>query len=384
MKTAGFDLRPLQAGYKASKTRGIGVYTRNVLKRRFAAPAGLSIAPFHDPLYESVEAEEHGSTPYGMNGVETFLKRRMREAAAQYTLMRRVVERTARAAGAGLIFFPAHLDAPAGLSIPYAVTAHDMIQAAMMGRFHGSLKSRALLRKQTAVLRGARLVIAVSGHTKGDVVRYAGAEPDRVVVIHNGVDEVFRPGVSLPAGRFDLPERFILNVGGIDPRKNVDILLRAFAGFAKERSEYALVMTGAMEDDPEYPGFRRRVKEMGLEGKVKNLGYVTRGELAGLYGLADVFLYPSLYEGFGLPVLEAMACGAPVVAANRSSIPEVAGDAAVLLNPEEPEVFTEALLTLADSEAERKKLSRAGVERAAGFSWDACAERTYEALASAF
>ncbi|MGK7345286.1 MAG: glycosyltransferase family 4 protein [Candidatus Nitrospinota bacterium M3_3B_026] len=382
MKTVGFDLRPLQGGYKASKTRGIGVYTRNLIKRRNLIPEGLSPAAFHDPLYESEEAGEYGSAPYRLNAVEIFLKRRMGETASQYTLMRRVVERTARAAGAGLMFFPTHLDAPPGLSIPYAVTAHDMIQAVMMERFYGSRRSRAVLRKQIAALQGARLVIAVSEHTKGDVVRLAGVEHGRIAVIHNGVDEVFRPGAP-PPGRFVLPERFILNVGGIDPRKNVDLLLGAFTGFAKQRPEYGLVMTGAMENDPEYPRFLRLVRELELEGKVFTLGYVTQGELAGLYGLADVFLYPSLYEGFGLPVLEAMACGAPVVAADRSSVPEVAGDAAILLDPNEPEAFTKALLTLADSEDGRKKLSRAGVERAAGFSWDTCAERTYEALASA-
>jgi len=383
MKTVAFDLRPLQDGFKAHKARGIGVCTRNIISRRSLAPGTIAISPFHDPRYESEEAVRHGSVPLELGAVARSVSPYLKEFIVQRLFMRRSLERFAEKSGADIFYFPTHLDVPPGLRIPYAVTAHDMIQSALKDRFYGSLKNRLAVSRQMDALRGAAVIFAVSEHTKKDVVKHAGADPSKIIVTSNGVDSVFRPGGGrLPDGLIP-PGRFILNVGGIDWRKNTPLLLRSFAELHGKHLEWRLVVTGEIKNDPLYPAFRSLVAELGLEKSVVETGYVTAETLCALYNRADIFFYPSLYEGFGLPALEAMACGTPVISTNRASIPEVVGTAAVLLDPDKPDDFSEALIRLAESEDERGRLSEAGVRRAAMFTWDACAEKVYRGLAEA-
>lgn len=381
MKRIAFDLRPLQAGFKAHKARGIGVYTRNIIARRHLAPGDVELAPFHDPRYESVESVSHGANPVELGVLARLFSPYLKEFINQRLFMRCSLERFAEKSGADILYFPTHLDVPPGLRVPYAVTAHDMIQSALKDRFYGSLKNRLAVSRQMEALRGAAVIFAVSEHTKKDVVKYAGADPAKIIVASNGVDAVFRPGGGhLPDGL--VPEgRFVLNVGGIDWRKNTPLLLRSFAELRRKHPEWRLIVTGEIKNDQLYPAFRRLVSELGLEKQVIETGYVTAETLSALYNRADIFFYPSLYEGFGLPVLEAMACGAPVISTDRASIPEVAGTAAVLLDPGKPEDFAEALIRLAESDDERKRLSEAGLKRARMFTWDACAEKVYRGLA---
>ncbi|MBF0292734.1 MAG: glycosyltransferase family 4 protein [Nitrospinae bacterium] len=382
MKKIAFDLRPLQAGFKAHKARGIGVYTRNIIARRHLAPPGVELTPFHDPRYESVESASHGSVPLELGVLARLFCPYLKEFINQRLFMRRSLERFAQKSKADILYFPTHLDVPSGLRIPYAVTAHDMIQSALKDRFYGSLKSRLAVSRQMDVLKGAAVIFAVSEHTKKDVVKHAGTDPAKIIVASNGVDTVFRPGGGhLPDGL--IPDgRFVLNVGGIDWRKNTPLLLRSFAELRRKHPEWRLVVTGEIKNDPLYPAFRRFVGESGLEKSVVEVGYVTSETLSALYNRADIFFYPSLYEGFGLPVLEAMACGTPVISTDRASIPEVVGTAGVLLDPDKPQDFADALIRLAESDDERKSLSEAGLKRARMFTWDACAEKVYRGLAN--
>lgn len=382
MKTLGFDMRPLQKGFKAHKERGIGVYTKSLITRRELAPGELSIIPFHDSCYEAGEAIKTGSTEYTVGRLMSFARPYMKEYFNQHLLMRRVIERTLKKAGANRMFFPTHLDAPAGLKAPYAVTAHDMIHSALLDRHYSSFKQRMHISKQIEVLENASLIIAVSNHTKEDLLRYARVEEGRVVVVHNGVEKDFRPGAPDALKRFSLPQKFVLNIGGIDWRKNMELLLGSFGALVKSGSDLDLVIAGAIEGDPQYSKFMRSIEDRSLKPRVHTIGYVSKDELISLYNRASIFFYPSLYEGFGLPVLEAMACGTPVISTNRSSIPEVAGEAAVALDPNEPASFDEALIKLAGSGAEREKLSEAGIKRAKQFSWDICAKKTWEALSA--
>lgn len=383
MKKVAFDLRPLQDGFKAHKARGIGVCTRNIIARRHLAPKTIEITTFHDPRYESAEAIRHGSVPVTLGAVARLLSPHLKEFINQRLFMRCAVERFAEKSGADLLYFPTHLDVPPGLRIPYAVTAHDMIQSALKDRFYGSLKNRLAMSRQKEALRGAAVIFAVSEHTKKDLVKHAGADPSKIIVTSNGVDSVFRPGGGhLPDGL--IPSgRFVLNVGGVDWRKNTPLLLRSFAELHRKHPEWRLVVTGEIKNDQLYPAFRNLVSELGLERHVVETGYVTAETLCALYNRADIFFYPSLYEGFGLPVLEAMACGTPVISTDRASIPEVGGSAAALLDPDKPDDFAEALIRLAESEDERRRLSEAGIIRARMFTWDACAEKVYKGLAEA-
>ncbi|MBI4666589.1 MAG: glycosyltransferase family 4 protein [Nitrospinae bacterium] len=381
--TIVFDMRALQAGYKAHKTRGIGVYARNLARRMSLSPAGLAWIPMFDPRFENEWLSGFGALPLQPGAVSSVLRPVVREFLTQLLFMRPALDRFAREQKAGLIFFPTHLDAPPGLCVPYAVTAHDMIQSALRKEHYNSIKHRLHIESQKKALNGARLVIAISHHTKQDVIKHAGVDPEKIVVIYNGVDPVFRPGAGEGFARLTLPEKFVLNVGGIDFRKNISLLLTAFCELSRKHPDYRLVVTGEITRDPQYGSFTRMVDKLGLAEKIITTGYVSTEELAALYNRARMMFYPSVYEGFGLPVAEAMACGAPVISTNCSSIPEVAGEAAILLPPDKPEAFAQALITLAENEGERERLKKAGIERAAMFTWEECARKTFEALAAA-
>lgn len=382
MGATGVDVRGLQDGFKAHKRRGIGVYIRSLIGSGGLAASGLDARYFHDAAYEDAEPRSLGSMAIG-GGAAPIVKRLMKEYAwIHFGFWRYAAPQLGRA-GVNLAFFPTHLDVPIGVGMPYVTTAHDMIQAVLQKKFYVSWKHKVDIARQKEALRGARLVIAVSRHTKEDVVRIAGVDPDRVMVIHNGIDPGFGSDTGAGLEKFDLPGKFILHVGGIDWRKNIVLLLDSFKRLADEAADYHLVVAGQIENDPRYPSFVKMIGERGLDGRVHMPGFVTRRELAALYAKAHVFVYPSLYEGFGYPVLEAMACGAPVVTTNVSSIPEVAGDAAATADPEDAKAFSETLVRVAESCEERERLSRAGIRRAAMFSWEDCGKQTGAALASA-
>ncbi|MBI4829905.1 MAG: glycosyltransferase family 4 protein [Nitrospinae bacterium] len=382
MVTLGFDLRALQEGYKAHKRRGIGVYTQALFSRRRLAPASLALRPLYDPRYEHAAAKEHGAAPY-QAGARGALRPFLREYLWQHALFPGAVEATARAGKLDAMFFPSHLDASHRLRLPYAVMAHDMIQAVVDTQGF-SLKRRIHLNAQTAALRRAELVMVNSRATMNDIIRLAGVDERRIRIAYLGVDKAFHPGAEADLARLRLPERFILNVGGVDWRKNTRLLLEAFDALAQQRRDYYLVMAGEMQNDPRFPDLVRGIAARGLQDRVITTGFVNREELAALYARATALLYPSLYEGFGLPPLEAMASGCPVISTTRASIPEVCGDAAILLDPDQTESFGHALVLLAEDEGERRKWSRAGVERAKQFSWDNCASETWRALAECF
>lgn len=382
MKSIGFDLRALQYGFKAHKNRGIGVYTANIIKRRHLAPEGFAIAPFYDSAYEAKEPLGLNASPFEPGWARRF-QPFMKDYIWSHLFFKNIINSTIKLAGVEAIFFPTHLDAPSGLKVPYCVTVHDLISIALKGHYAKTMKHRAHINKQLAVLKGARLILADSEHTKQDVIRYAHVDPSAIKVVYLGVDPEFKPDVNNNPEGLNLPEKYILYVGGIDWRKNIGLLFGAFSELLKKRPDYHLVMTGEIDNDPSYHKFAQSLKERSLESKIHTLGFVSRADLARLYNGAAVFFYPSVYEGFGLPVLEAMACGAPVISTNRTSIPEVAGDGALLLDPDDPKAFIEALIRLVESDSERKKLSCAGLAQAARFSWDKCAKQTYEALMAA-
>ena len=228
--------------------------------------------------------------------------------------------------------------------------------------------------------RRADRVIAISASTKEDIVRHLGVDPGRIDVVYPGVDEAFRPIADrgrLAAFRekHGLPERLILFVGTIEPRKNVERLVRAYARLRKEGNlPHKLVIGGA--EGWLYTEVFATVEEMGLGDDVILPGYIPRDELLLWYNAADVFVYPSLYEGFGLPPLEAMACGTPVIASNASSLPEVVGEAGLLVDPYDVEGMAEAMFKVLTDEELREGMRRKGLERAKGFSWLKMARET--------
>lgn len=250
---------------------------------------------------------------------------------------------------------------------------------------------------RSLVDRGAR-VVTVSEFTRRELLALGGLPEDRVHAVASGVSRDFRPvdGARAVAARRGLDRPFVLYVGTREPRKNLMGLVDAFGRVAERVADVDLALVGvrprlearAVQGVEAWVGdeLEERVAGMGLTDRVRVVGQVPRVDLPALYTAAAVFAFPTLYEGFGLPILEAMACGTPVVASDRTAVPEVAGDAAVLVDPTRPEALAEALIRVLRSPEETDRLRAAGRARAATFSWDRTAKETrsvYERAAEA-
>ncbi len=213
-------------------------------------------------------------------------------------------------------------------------------------------------------------VITVSEHSRRDLLAHAPLRPDQVSVTPLGLDaERFRPSVKRTGGR-----PYVLCVAGSDPSKNVGSLVEAFAQLPAElRRQYDVVLAG---DVCKRSDIREAIERWDIAAHTKLVGQVSDDELVQYYQQATVFVFPSLYEGFGLPLLEAMGCGCPVICSNASSLPEVAGGAAVLIDPHRPDQLTEALAQVLTSPDLQASLRARGLARAAEFRWDRTAEQT--------
>jgi glycosyltransferase involved in cell wall biosynthesis len=254
---------------------------------------------------------------------------------------------------------------PPGYRGASAITVHDISFEDFPAFFatHDRIALRTLVPRS---VRRAALVLTVSSWTRDRILERYGVPESRVVVTPNGVDPVFRPEGPRAGGA-----PYILFVGAIQPRKDPAAAIGALAQIG---DGLRLVMAGP--DKIGGDDVRRLVVERGLADRVEFRGYVTKSELAALYRGAECLLFPSRYEGFGLPVLEAMACGIPVVATTAGAIPEVAGDAAVLVAPADPPALADGVrLALSD----RDRLRAAGLIRAASFTWRETARRTLAA-----
>jgi len=262
---------------------------------------------------------------------------------------------------------------------PAVVTVYDL----SFLRFPQSFRpfNRLYLRLFTVrSVRRARRVIAISESTRQDVLRWLGKPAEQVDVVYCGVDGRFQPPSPSAVAAFrrekKLPEQFILFLGTLEPRKNVVALLRAYARLVASGSEAwpALVIAGARGWF--YQEILTAVEQLALTKRVILAGYVPEEEKPLWYAAAEFFVYPSLFEGFGLPPLEAMACGTPVIVSDTSSLPEVVGDAGVRVPPTDVAALTEALAAMWHDAAARADWRRRGLEQAARFSWLETARQT--------
>jgi len=260
---------------------------------------------------------------------------------------------------------------------PSVVSFMDLSFLRFPGAFNRGNRLYLASMARVAVRRASHL-LAISEHTRQDLIHLLGAPPERVTVTYCGVDASFRPLDTATVQAYrqhrGLPERFILYVGTLEPRKNIPRLLEAYALLRRRGQPPPLVLAGPR-------GWRHAaidacVAALGLGDAVRFLGYVPAAELPLCYNAADVFVYPSLYEGFGLPPLEALACGTPVVASNAASLPEALGNAALLVDPRNPAALAEALEAALTDTALRERLRAAGFAQARRFSWRRTAEET--------
>ncbi len=281
---------------------------------------------------------------------------------------------TLRRIGAHLVHGPAFVG-PLLAPCPVVITIHDLsfIRFPTLFRPANRLYLTVLTRLSA---RRARRLIAVSAHAAAETTRLLGVPSERIDVVYHGVDPAFHPlpadEVAVFRQRQGLPERFVLCVGTLEPRKNQTRLVEAFARI--HDGQVKLVLVGGK--GWLYDELFTRVEALGLSKEIIFPGYVMNDELPLWYNAATILAYPSLYEGFGMPVLEAQACGTPVLTSNVSSLPEAAGDAASMVDPYDVEALAAELDRLLTDKPLRHELRKRGLAHASQFTWPLMAQET--------
>jgi glycosyltransferase involved in cell wall biosynthesis len=353
---------------------GVGTYIRNIVRALgrldcetsyclIGSPAKFEeIGPL-PPNFESVSLLEPDTTTKGFFEFRAILKR----------------------LHCDLVHIPHLFWLPRALPCPYVMTVHDVLE--FMYRAHNGSGLRRSMHFQLTrrVLKGAVKIFAVSQFTKNEIQQLFVIPPERIEVIYNAIDERFLRGHAteadrqLMANRYLVTYPFVLYAGAISPHKNVVRIIEAFSALKTELDkeqkflDLKLIIIG--DDLSSHPDLRRTVVRSGVQNDVRFLGFVPIEVLRIFYDNAKVFVFPSLYEGFGLPPLEAMAHGTPVVTSNISSLPEVTGSAAVLVNPENVFEIMRALHRVLTDQALRDKMKQAGYEQAKRFSWERSAQQ---------
>jgi glycosyltransferase involved in cell wall biosynthesis len=226
--------------------------------------------------------------------------------------------------------------------------------------------------------RHAVKIITISQYSKQEIIKYYGIKDNKIRVIYPAADDFFKKvddpsSVKRVVAKYQLEKPFVMSVGAVHPRRNIERLLRVFARLKKD-FDMKLLLIGKIQWP--HMDIKGVVEGLGLRDDVVWVEFVSRDDLLNLYNAAEVFVYPSLYEGFGLPVAEAMACGVPVVAANATSVPEVVGDAGILFDPYDDSDILKAVTAVLKDPALKDALSRKGMERAKRFSYSKTAEET--------
>ena len=281
---------------------------------------------------------------------------------------------------------------PRGLGCPYVLTVHDLLEHMYGSRHASSLRRSLHFHLTRRVLRKAARVIAVSQFTKNEIEKLLSIPDHRIEVVYNAIDERFLHGHATQADRELIAQRYLVNypfilyAGAIRPHKNVVRIIEAFSALKNELlkepeedqqfRDLKLIIIG--DDLSSHPRLRRTVVRSGVQNDVRFLGFVPIDVLRIFYDVAKVFVFPSLYEGFGLPPLEAMAHGTPVVTSNTSSLPEVAGNAALLVNPENVFEIRRGLQRVLLDPILRARMKQLGYEQAQRFSWTNSVSRILE------
>lgn len=386
----GIDVRSLQT---ESGWRGVGVYTRHLVETLMRIDAGNEYF-----LFASSRGElQH--LPDDVRKKIIPLKRPARKIIFWDQLFWYHLLKNWKIDIFHSPFYASPLLIPKQVAV--VQTVHDLIP--LIFKESTSFKNRLIFRMNFFLLKHTDRIIAVSQNTKNDIIRLLKIPEEKVVVIHNGVNHLQRMDQKEggePSRRDAERERpFLLYAGGLDPLKNIPVLIQAFDKIGQKNKDVKLVMVGV--DGEKMRHLKVRLKGTGApdlksgkqfnalldkllhSGKIVLKGYLKSADLISYYRNAELFLFPSLYEGFGLPPLEAMSYGIPVIASNRSSLPEILGDAALYANPEDAEELARRANHLLHNKSLQAELKEAGFQQAARFLWEDAAKKTlalYHAL----
>jgi len=364
---------------------GVGTYIRNVVRTL----GRLDLENEYLLIGSPARVEEIGVLPSNFHSVPLTAAERSLQGYREFRMALKRLE-------CDLVHVPNLFSVPRARPCPYVMTVHDMLEHMARAREQSGFWRSVHFQLTRRVLRGAARIFAVSNFTKTEIEKLFEIPPDRIEVVYNAIDERFLRGHAsaadrqLIAQRYQVTYPFLLYAGRISPHKNVVRMIEAFSALktALERDQIypdlKLIIIG--DDLSGNPDLRRTVVRSGVQNDVRFLGFVPIEVLRIFYDEAKVFVFPSLYEGFGLPPLEAMAHGTPVVTSNVTSLPEVVGSAAVLVNPENVFEIMRALHRVLTDQALRNRLKERGYQQTAKFSWESSVRRivdTYHQIADA-
>lgn len=353
---------------------GIGTYTRNVVR----ALARLDRENQYFLIGSPQKVSEIGPLPPNF---EPIIQLDRDTSLKGWLECRTIVKHC----GCDLLHIPHLFSLPQQLPCPYVMTVHDVLEHMYRARDHSSLRRSLHFQLTRRALNRAARIFAVSKYTKAEVEKLFGVPGEKIHVVYNAIDERFLRGHASEADKQSLAERYLVNypfilyAGRISPHKNLVRIIEAFSALKAELEkddkypDLKLIIIG--DELSKHPDLRRTVIRGGVQNDVRFMGFIPIEVLRIFYDAAKIFVFPSLYEGFGMPPLEAMAHGTPVVTSNTSSLPEVVGKAAVLVNPENVFEIMRALHRVLLDQALRDKLKSRGYEQGARFSWDASARQ---------
>ena len=346
---------------------GIGTYIRNLLRHLARLDSQTEFVIFCRPEdRETLAAVGENFRP-------------VPETSGNYSIVEQIkIPWALRREGVTLFHAP-HYVLPPLVRCRSVVTIHDVIHLMFPQYLPNRVAFAYAKWSITQAAHRATRIMTVSDSSKRDILRFVDTEPAKIDVIYNAYDERFaieprEEDVVRVRERYQLTDEFVLYAGNVKPHKNLERLIDAFAIVRKRGLDHLkLVLIG--DEISKYTALRRAVHQHQLHNYVRFLGYLPEETLAVMYRLAGVFVFPSLYEGFGLPPLEAMASGTPVVTSNVSSLPEVAGDAAVLVDPYDPRAIADGIYRVLTDETLRRDMVHKGIARAGQFSWEQSVRR---------
>lgn len=359
---------------------GIGTYTRNVVRTL----GRLDRQNKYFLIGSPEKVKEIGPLPGNFHTVPLLEPDNTAKGYFEFRIILKRLE-------CDLVHIPHLFWLPRSLPCPYVMTVHDLLEHMSRAKGRSGLRRALYYQLTRRVLKGAARIFAVSQFSKSEIEKLFGIPSRQIDVVYNAIDERFLHGHASDADRQLIAERylvtypFLLYAGRISPHKNLVRIIEAFSALRGELEkeelfpDLKLIIIG--DDLSSHPDLRRTVIRSGVQNDVRFLGFVPIEVLRIFYDVAHVFLFPSLYEGFGLPPLEAMAHGTPVVTSNTSSLPEVVGKAAVLVNPENVFDIMRATHQVLIDRALREKLRQRGYEQAKRFSWDSSVRRILEVYA---